>query len=349
MKANNSIEKPDWSLMGRYLSGETNATETEKVEQWAAASGQNQKELEQHRILLNKTDEFFGIKNFDTDKAWNNVHHKIASAEQPGRFTIFRKKTSAAVYKYAAILLVAVLLASTGYYLVKTQLNPIYAEVIVNENQSAKEVILPDGSTVTLNSNSSLEYPKKFNDQMREVTVTGEAFFDVTPDPERPFIITAGDARVKVLGTSFNVNAYPEAESVEVTVESGIVQVVCCEGENSNEAVEIMLNAGEKGTLHNGSKKLEKTRNTDPNYIAWKTHNLTFEKTRLSEVIKYLNKVYHIDVHLESKELENLMLTAQFEEKSSDFILDVIRLTFDLDLKQENGVYLLSGSTTLNK
>ncbi len=348
MKANNFIEQPDWSLIGKYLSGETNAAETIKVEQWAAASGQNKQELEQHLILLKKTDEFFRIKKFDSNKAWNEVNQKISPTESLSRFSLFRKKTSVLIYEYAAILLIAVLLGSIGYYLVKSQVNPTYAEITSGNNQSARELVLPDGSTVTLNSNSRVEYPKKFKNQVREVTVTGEVFFDVTPDPNRPFIINAGEARIEVLGTSFNVNAYPEAESVEVTVESGTVQVLCCEGEDKLETVELLLNAGEKGTLYSSSKKLEKTWNNDLNYLAWKTHNLMFEKTRLAEVAKYLNKVYHIDVRLENKELENLVLTAQFEKKSADFILDVIRLTFDLDLKQENDVYILSDNTALN-
>lgn len=347
MKANNSIEKPDWSLIAKYLSGESDATETESVKNWAASADQNQRELEQHSLLLNKTDKFYQIKGYNTDKAWNNIHQRTVSTSPSNRFTIFRKKTSAVFYKYAAILLIAILLGAASYYLVKNQMNPVYAEIISGEGQLVNEFVLPDGSTVTLNSNSKLMYPEEFNNQHREVTITGEAFFDVKPDPDRPFIINAGDARVKVLGTSFNVNAYPEAEAVEVTVKTGIVQVVCCEGEE-REVAEILLNAGEKGTVFNGNRKLEKTLNTDRNYLAWKTHTLVFEKTRLAEVVQYLNKVYYTDIQLENKEMENLLLTAQFEEKSADFILNVIRLTFDLELKQENGVHILTGKTTLN-
>ncbi len=347
MKANNSIEKPDWSLIAKYLSGESNATETESVKNWAAAADQNKRELEQHSLLLKKTDKFYQIKEFNTDKAWNKIHQRTVSTAPTNRFIIFRKKTSAIIYKYAAILLLAILLGSAGYYLVKNQMNPVYAEIVSGEGQLVNEFVLPDGSTVTLNSNSKLMYPEAFDNQQREVTITGEGFFDVKPDPDRPFIINAGNARVKVLGTSFNVNAYPEAEAVEVTVNTGIVQVVCCEGEE-REVAEILLNAGEKGTVFNSNRKLEKTLNTDRNYLAWKTHTLVFEKTRLAEVVQYLNKVYYTDIQLENKEMENLLLTAQFEEKSADFILNVIRLTFDLELKQENGVHILTGKTTLN-
>ena len=83
----------------------------------------------------------------------------------------------------------------------------------------------PDGSIVTLNRNSKLIFPKHFTKNVREVTITGEAFFDVKPNTSKPFIINAGNVQVKVLGTSFNVCAYPGTETVEVVVESGKVQV----------------------------------------------------------------------------------------------------------------------------
>ena len=109
--------------------------------------------------------------------------------------------------------------------------------------------------------------------------------------------------------------------------------------------VNLLLNKGEKGTLLNSTYKLEKTINTDPNYLAWKTHDLVFEKTRLREVVHYLEKTYHTSIQL-NKELENLLLTARFEDKSAEFILDVIRLTFDLELTHKNGVYILSEKTS---
>ena len=348
MKANNSIEKPSWSLLAKYLTGEANTTEAKTVETWAAESEQNKSELEQHQLALKKADKFYIINKFDTDKAWSNIHRLTVSKASPGKLIRFRKITSAYIYKYAAVLLIGILIGSAGYLYLKKQNNPVYVEIISGKEQLINEFVLPDGSMVTLNNNSKLVYPKKFNAQQREVTITGEAFFDVKPQPDRPFIINAGDAQVKVLGTSFNVNAYPEAESVEVTVETGRVQVICCNAEENTEA-ELLLNAGEKGTVFNSSRKLEKTLNTDRNYLSWKTHTLVFERTRLSEVIYYLNKIYHTDIRLENQEMGNMLLTAQFEEKPAEFILDVIRLTFDLEIKQENGAYILCGTTTLNK
>jgi hypothetical protein len=79
------------------------------VKNWAAAAEQNQRELEQHRLLLKNTDKFYQIKEFNTNKAWNKIHQRTVSIAPSNRFIIFRKKTSALIYKYAAILLIAIL------------------------------------------------------------------------------------------------------------------------------------------------------------------------------------------------------------------------------------------------
>ena len=151
------------------------------------------------------------------------------------------------------------------------------------------------------------------------------------------------------MGTSFNVNAYPSAEAVEVTVESGIVQVACYSRDGQVQEAELILHPGEKGILSNSSRKLEKYNNTDPNYMAWKTNHLVFESTPLNEVIRLLEKIYHVDILLENHELEELLLTAQFEDKSAEFILDVISLTFDLELTQYNDEFIITKKSASNK
>lgn len=351
MKAKYSIENPGWELMAKYLAGEGSAAEQEAIEKWAAQSKENSLELEKAKILLEKTDDYFRLEQFNTGAAWKKTQQRL----QPETVSIdsnsYKRKYFISVfYKYAAIFVLAFLVASAGYYFgIRNQQNNIYSEIIAAEKQVVNEYILPDGSMVALNSNSKLQFPKNFKSDVREVTITGEAFFNVVPNPEKPFIINAGNTQVKVLGTSFNVNAYPENERVEVVVETGKVQVLSIEKPNSTEPDEILLNPGEKGILLNSVGKLEKTVNTDANYLAWKTHNLVFENTPLREVIRYLNKTYYTEIHLDGENLENLALTAQFEQKPIDFILNVVQITFGLELKQENNVYILSESKTLNK
>ena len=219
----------------------------------------------------------------------------------------------------------------------------VYGELISANNQVVNEYVLPDGTLVALNSNSKLTFPKHFKNDVREVTILGEAFFDVKPNPEKPFIINAGNAHVKVLGTSFNVNAYPEAETVEVVVKTGKVQVINKNLEKTSTINnEVYLIPGEKGTLFTKSNLLEKTENTNPNYLAWKTHDLIFDEVPLHEVIQCLENVYHVDIKVSEPELNDLLLKAHFDKKPIDFVLDVVRLTFNLELTGGNEQYVLS-------
>lgn len=331
-------------MLGKYLSHETNATETQQVEHWVNQSGENRKELDEIRLMLEQSDAVYRLKNYDSEAAWKKVAEKTEPAQPTTlRWINFRKDSVKTFYKYAAVILVALLLGTAGYFIgFQNPLQEIYTTEVAPDIQNTNEYILPDGSAVTLNSHSKIIFPKHFKGEIREVTITGEAFFDVKPNPEKPFVINAGEARIRVLGTSFNVSAYPENEKVEVVVETGRVEVEHKEADSVAKKQKILLTRGEKGTLLEKENKLQKSLNTDRNYMAWKTRNLVFEETPMSQVISHLKKTYRINIEVNDEDINKMLLTAEFDKKPVDFILNVVQLTFDLNLTQENNRYILS-------
>lgn len=344
MEEKNNIEFFNRELLAKYLSNEVNTHEKLEVETWLEQSIENQDELEQSRRMLDNIDTFYKAENFNSVDAWKSVQAKIRQPKmkviQPNKM---RKEGLARFYKYAAIIVFAILLGSAGFYIgFKNRVTEVYSEVISTPSQVINEYILPDGSVVALNSNSKLVFPKKFSGNTREVTIDGEAFFDVKPNPEKPFIINAGNAQVKVVGTSFNVSAYPESEMIEVVVKTGKVQVMSTTEDALSMVSEVFLTPGEKGTLYNKSSILEKSENSNPNYLAWKTHDFIFEDIPLNEVFKCLEKTYHVSIKVLEPELNDLQLNAQFDKKSIDFILNVVELTFNLELSVENEQYTFS-------
>ena len=346
MKELQNIGEMDWALVGKYLNGEATPEEAEKLEKWSNQSDENRAVLLECRQMLEKTDSFYRAKKFDSRTAWQKVSRN-SGVGQPKtvRFKPARKTAISRFYKYAAILIIAAVAGTSGYYFgFKNIHDDTFETVASSESQMIDEFVLPDGTVVSLNSNSELIFPKEFKPDVREVTISGEAFFDVTPNLKKPFIIHAGRAQVKVLGTSFSVRAYPGNETVEVVVETGKVQVTS-ENKEEKEPLkqpEITLTKGEKGVLFNNSLKLEKSVNTNHNFLAWKTQNLIFNETPLSEVVDYLEKVYHVEIRLTEPELRNLTLTATFNKKPVDFVLNVIQLTFKLELTTENDLFILS-------
>jgi ferric-dicitrate binding protein FerR (iron transport regulator) len=333
MKTNQHIEDDEWALLAKSIYDENPS------EKQASVVGEvfpDEKEREQFLKLTGQVDLYFDLKNYPADQAWEKVESRIHRSSS----TKFRRLILNPMFRVAAAVLFAALLLASGYELFY---NPSASRIILEQsasNRIVKTVTLPDGTLVSLNSDSKIEYPKKFGRKIREVTIIGEAFFEVTPNKNKPFIINAGKAQIKVLGTSFNVSAYPSTKSVEVIVKTGKVQV-------SNKAPEIqqnnelILTPGDKGTLVYSSNSLLKTTNRDPNFLAWKTHNLNFKATSLIEVIGNLEKVYKVNIRLADPKLNGLLLTARFNDYSLDFILEVIETTFQIEVQKTNGQYIL--------
>ncbi len=349
MKEKKNIKFFNNGLLAKYLSNEVNSVEKLEVETWLEQSDENLEELEQHRKMLDTINACYKAESFNSVDAWKKVKAKM---NEPKMNVIqhkkFRKEAISRFYKYAAIAVIAVLLGSAGFYIgFRNKVTEIYTEIISTPEQVINEYTLPDGSVVALNSNSKLIFPKQFKEETREVTIEGEAFFDVKPNPGKPFIINAGNAQVKVVGTSFNVSAYPETEKVEVVVKTGKVQIISKGSDEISVKNEIYLIPGEKGTLFSNSRFPEKSINPDPNYLAWKTHDFVFEEVPLNEVFKCLEKTYHVKINVLEPELSDLKLNAQFDKKPIDFILNVVSLTFNLNLSVDNEQYTFSNQKKL--
>jgi len=149
------------------------------------------------------------------------------------------------------------------------------------------QVILPDGSRVWLNAASSVTYPASFRADKREVQVTGEAYFDVAKDPRKPFLVRAGDVAIAVLGTGFNISAYPD-EPIRTTLIQGVVRV-------SHESNSLALKPGQQARIGQGELKLIPEIDT-ASVVAWKNGDFRFRSTPIDEVMRQLSRWYDIQV-----------------------------------------------------
>jgi len=200
---------------------------------------------------------------------------------------------------------------------------------------------LPDGSTIMLNRNSSLSYPEDFRKDIREVELSGEAFFHVEPDKTKPFVVNLRDAGVKVLGTSFNVKAYPD-ETIVVMVASGEVCLFTVNPETGDTA-SVLLSEGMKGILFQGAHTPEAVTDIAPDELFWMNRTLEFRQACLRDVIGLLETRYGVTIRIADETIGNCRLTAGFSNDTIDTILMVIADTFGLTLEQENGIYVLHG------
>lgn len=343
MKEKNEISDKDWELIAKSIYDENADTATSEQAVENLNLPVDETEIKKVLKITKQVDLYYDQKKYKAEDAWEKVESRIRKTSS-GKQTIFRQLLANPFMRVAAALIFAALLLVSGYqFFLNPSLQNKMLEISAS-NQVLNTFTLPDGSLVSLNSNTKIRYPEKFTGDTREVTIEGEAFFEVKPNKNKPFIIHAGNAQIKVLGTSFNVNAYPESKLMEVTVETGRVQVVN-KSAKSVQTNELILTPGDKGTLIYESNSLMKSTNQNPNFIAWKTHDLIFKATSLDEVIQDLAKVYKVDIRIADPNLNKLLLTAQFKNYSLDFIMEVIETTFKIETQKLNGQYILKART----
>jgi transmembrane sensor len=274
-------------------------------------------------------------KEIDVDKAWDKVftrmNDKVPEKESKTPGLRITRRT---FFRIAASVLILVATGSGFFYLSKQGLLSRKITIATNDEQKNVLISLPDGSKAYLNRNSSFTYRSDFNKTARDVRLTGEAFFEIAPDKSKPFIIDAGEARVEVVGTSFNVITSNNESSVEVFVKTGEVLVSDNSGSRS-----VQLEPGYIGVIN--SKKSEKTINKDPNYLSWQTGYLEYSGQKLSVVFKDLKRVYNMDIVADDPVILDNPWTSPINNLSQDTIIRLICASFNLSYTKDGNVYHL--------
>jgi len=200
-------------------------------------------------------------------------------------------------------------------------------------------LILSDGTWVYLNAESVITYPQKFVGEKREVTLEGEAYFQVTASKEHPFIVKTKDMDVLVTGTEFNVKAYPDELNVQTTLLRGKVAVFA--GIDKKEKIEIEPNQQAEWSREN--VKLQ-VREVDPDlFVAWKNGQFLFRQDRLEDIMKTLARWYDMEVFYLDESIKNMAFAGKLD-RSEDItpILNVLRATDKLTV-EVNGKRIVLG------
>ena len=323
-------------LLAKYFAGEASDAESAAVMTWVAESAANEEAFVQQKMLWEDLgavmmDDATTHTSFDVDTAWANVKTTKATVVSNQRKLESRNPW---IMRIAASL---VLLGGITYFL-----RSYFAEVPMTEVASASEIInvdLQDGSHITLNEESIIQYPEEFAANLRQVNLKGEAFFEVAPDTSKPFVIHAGPAIITVLGTSFNVKSSVMEDTVAVFVATGRVSF-------SVGTQEVILTPGEKATYTAKSGLLASTGGSTSTGVDqfWRTRRLSFAGHSLPDVIDAIEEAYFVDIELENEQMANCRLSVNFENDSLNNILDVIALTLDLKVSKSGNVILLKGT-----
>ncbi len=326
------------SLLTKYLAGECSRKESDWVDLWIKTGPENKKILHDLKHVWDGMDRVEDIRSINIDEEWTLIEKRIAESDTE-KIPLKVKYRSQRTQRFSLVRVAAGLavIALTTFAAIYFSRYSGYDRV--RTTMETKEVELWDGSFVTLNTNSLLKYPKKFEKESRELSLKGEAFFDVVPDKTRPFIVNAGDIEIKVLGTSFNVNAYEKNKAIEVLVSTGRVAMNSVKQQDNR----IVLDPGNMGTFLKSESSFNLEKEVDKNYLSWKTLKMEFSNETLGEVIKILEKVYHTNIILKNPGLEKYQITVSFDNQSLEAVMNVLEATLDLEFTRKDNSIEITG------
>lgn len=350
------MQLPDhiWRLLSRYLSGETSVNEEEELTKVLSKDESLQQYLEIISRLWNeKKISSYREKDSDTlaykAKQIISRANAVAINEVPvitdNQFSLRRKKRTKRILYYFSF--AAVLISFLYFFLYNTRTSADFSiarhEAIISvQNGSRSRSMLPDGTTVWLNAGSKLFYGGDFKGATREVKLEGEAFFDVVKDAEHPFIVHTSGIDIRVLGTAFNVKAYPEDKSVETTLYRGLVKVFR-HSDPSHTVVELKPNEKllllkeeaantetkmpVKGripvspTISTSFKVsfIDSTKKESERFeTAWLYNRLEFNGDKFDELALKLERWYNINIVFEDEAVKALSFHGSFEKETPE-------------------------------
>lgn len=295
------------TLLLRFLLNSCSPAEIDQVEKWAMSNKSNADWLFDMEHIWQLKDEARFADKQRIEKAYKQF---LSNREKIHPQKTIRKKIRlTSIFKYAAIFIVIALLSSNLYYLYENKNDGEFLTNIVDVPKGQKaSLVLSDGTKVWLNSQSKLIYPSDFFNDKREVTLIGEAFFEVTHNRQKPFIVHSSSLKVDVLGTKFNMRVYPE-ETAIVTLSEGSVKVFTPNEENS-----IMLVRNQQ-VSYSEESGLILAENVDADLNkSWTVGELSFFNQPLSEIAKDLERRYNVYITIRDITLVNEIFTCRFKE-----------------------------------
>ena len=303
----------------KYLLSEATLEEQEQVKQWLTDDA-NLAYYNQLKKIWDDSRQLALTSTVDENRAWQKFQQKIHPAPV--------RRTGFGWMRIAASVIIIVGLGLLAYWV----FNDRTKEMTVVAQKTVLNDTLPDGSVVTVNKGSSISYLSKFKGEIRQVSLKGEAFFSVTPNKKKPFIISVNDVQITVVGTSFNVKTING--NTEVVVETGIVKVT-----RAGETVE--LKANEEVIVNAKDSALTKEKVSDQLYKYYRTKEFVCDDTPLWKLVEVINEAYNSHIVIGNPALKDMSITTTFNNESLEQVLNVVSLTLNIKIIKEGDTIIL--------
>jgi len=328
----------------RYFSGDGTESDSIVIDNWRKESPDNEKIFKEMKYGWDALPVLKEMEQFNSFKALNKINPQLKSSNNTNWLIYLQR--------IAAVLIIPIL-AYAGYITINNQSlkqlaieKPIMQRVTSRQGM-VSELTLADGTKVWLNSNSTLEFPVKFNSAKREVKLSGEAFFEVASDEEKPFVLNAKELNVEVLGTSFNVASYDNEPVSEVVLVTGKVKLFS--QENNKQTQFGFINPGQKAVYTRKTHLLYSEEVNVDKYIAWRQGNLVFRDDSMGEVIKRLSRWFNVEISVNDPVINDYIYTASFSNENLKQVLFLLKISAPIDYKVIERKALGNGEFTKEK
>ena len=357
-----------------YLQGTASKKDIRRLKHWLAENDENRDCFYKIKSSWSLSGKLSDKVRFDDDILWNKLQRKLSKKESDNKTREFNLSGITRILRIAATWLIIFALGSSVTYLItkKDHTPPSRKTAIFSPLGSKSQVMLPDGSSVWLNAGSMLEYGADFNLDGRKLTLTGEAFFEVTTNPEKPFIVHAGNIAIIALGTSFNVKAYPEEKKVVTTLVKGEVII---EGKDDQMKPFTVSLQPKQNVIYFTDKKLieEYTQVTQDDYkrdmkkdkpvtitplasvpvikdeivktelyTSWKDKRWIIEGEIMSNLSVMLERRFNVTISIHSEELKSYRFSGTLENETLEQVFQILRLTLPVDYTIDKGKVIVN-------
>ncbi len=265
---------------------------------------------------------------------YEKIHSRRSGMTWSGFVNIYRK--------VAAVILIPMVGLGILYLLNHRGPSAIqYTETIAPRGQKS-QIVLSDGTKVWLNSDTKIRYPGQFDKNQRDVYLDGEAFFEVTKNKHQPFLVHTLGPDVKVLGTKFNVKAYPDENQVETSLFEGRVDLIL-KNPDTDQTFDKELNPGQSIIYSGTSHQLTSSLFPGDEIDGWKKNQLIFKDDTFVKLVRKIERWYDVEVFYDEKKFDNRRLTVElFEGERLEKLMNILSLALSVNYQYEKGKIILT-------
>jgi len=329
-------------ILIKFIQNRCTEAELQEVIRWADEDALNEdyktvgyEDWKYYRWDENETDEEKFSDLFD--KIQQKIYQSIEQSEERKNKHLNFSLVITWITRVAAFLLIPVLAFLFFTLSEKRSITGQYAQLVVDSLEvvapvgSRTVVHLSDGSEVHLNYGSKLKYPQVFTGEKRGVKLVGEGYFEVAHDPEKPFVVHTGNLQIRALGTSFNVNAYPEEDEVAATLVNGKVVIEKTGTNGTTQSIGAMV-PGQHAEYNQRTGAVTSSKGKVGKYIAWTEGKMVFEDATTAYVAERLSRMFSVDIEVKDNAKEYLY-TVTFVDEPLSQILDLMTIATPVKYK----------------